>query len=74
MRVNAFALINEVFANPSLYGFTNTTIPCVRRYAVRLSARRRTSSRRSRRRRTVFADGVHPTTGAHALIAQAVLS
>ena len=73
MRVNAFLLLNEVLANPSLYGFSNATsracgatpsLLCTSANFVTPSAPQT----------FVFADGVHPTTGAHAIFAQAIQS
>jgi outer membrane lipase/esterase len=73
MRVNAFALLNEVLANPSLYGFANATTPaCGATPSLLCTSANFVTP--SAPQTFVFADGVHPTTGAHALIAQAVTS
>ena len=73
MRVNIFALLNEVLANPALYGFANATTPAcgATPSLVCTSANLVTPSAAQT---FLFADGVHPTTGGHALIAQAVES
>ncbi len=74
--VDAFALFNQIVANPAAYGFTNTTgMACgpfppftstpnsFFCYQGNLVAPNAAST-------YVFADSVHPTTAAHALIAQ----
>jgi len=73
MRVNAFALLNEVLASPASYGFLNTSIPACGATAslVCTSANFVTPTAAQT---FLFADGVHPTTAGHALIAQAVQS
>src|SRR4030095_6624025 len=73
MRVNISALLNEVLANPALYGFANATTPAcgATPSLVCTSANLVTPSAAQT---FLFADGVHPTTGGHALIAQAVES
>lgn len=73
--VDASALLSEILANPSAYGFTNTTgiacgpFPPVTTsgnsqfcYSGNLVAANAAST-------YVFADGVHPTTAAHRIIA-----
>ncbi len=73
MRVNAFALLNEVLAIPASYGFLNASTPAcgATPSLVCTSANFVTPSAAQT---FVFADGVHPTTAGHALIAQAVQS
>ena len=73
MRVNIFALFNEILANPGAYGFTNVTTPACGTTASLLctSANLVAPDAAST---FVFADGVHPTTGAHAVIAEVVAS
>jgi len=74
--VDTFALFNQILANPGAYGFTNTTgVACgpfppfsatpnsFFCYSGNLVAPNAAST-------YVFADAVHPTTAAHALIAQ----
>jgi outer membrane lipase/esterase len=73
MRVNAFALLNEVIANPTLYGFTNASTPaCGATPSLVCTAANLVTPTAAQT--FVFADTVHPTTGGHALIAQAVQS
>ncbi len=85
IAVDAFGLFNEILANPSAYGFSNVTAPACSTgpgiggapssvacgpagsglpytYAAGTNLS------------YAFADGVHPTGGAHALIAQYVLA
>ena len=73
IRFNAFQLLNEVAAAPAAYGFANVTTPacgatpslvCTPANFVDPSAAHT----------FLFADGVHPTTAGHALIAQAITS
>ncbi len=73
IRVNSLALLNEAVANPAAYGFTNASatacgatpsLVCTPASLVAPNAAQT----------YVFADGVHPTTATHAVIAQAVES
>lgn len=72
--VNAFAFLNEVVANPSVYGFTNATTPACTASAfgcVPAGTPSATDTYAAGTDQTyVFADGVHPTTAAHAMLAQ----
>lgn len=69
IRVNAQGLLNEIVANPTAYGFVNSTaqacgttpsLVCTQANFVAPNAAQN----------YVFADGVHPTTAAHAVLAQ----
>jgi len=73
MRVNIFALLNEIIANPAAFGFVNATTPACGATPSLLctSANLVTPNAATT---FVFADGVHPTTAAHAVIAQLVAS
>ena len=71
LQLDAFSLLSEVSADPARYGFTNATatacgatpsLLCTSADLVAPGAEQD----------FVFADGVHPTTGAHALVAQYV--
>jgi len=75
--VNAFGLVNEVLANPSAYGFSNTigtacnlaltggsSLFCTPPAYVAPDANET----------YFFADGVHPTGATHAMLAQAVVA
>jgi len=73
MRVNIFALFNEVLANPAAFGLTNVTVPACGATPSLLctSVDLVTPNAAST---FLFADGSHPTTAGHALIAQLVAS
>ncbi|HEX4858372.1 MAG TPA: autotransporter domain-containing protein [Usitatibacteraceae bacterium] len=72
--VDAFALLTDVRANASAFGFTNITTPAclpagsssLTCSAANIPAGAATSY--------LFADGVHPTTGAHKIVADFVTS
>lgn len=67
--VDAFTLLNEVLASPAQYGFTNTTVPaCTTPSAIQCTPA--TLRDPGAANTWLFADGVHPTTAAHALLAQ----
>ncbi|MEO6799801.1 MAG: autotransporter domain-containing protein [Rhodanobacter sp.] len=77
--VNAFALVSEVIANPAAYGFTNVTTPACGATATSLLCGPVGSGlpytyAAGTDQTYLFADGVHPSTAAHQLLAQAVLS
>lgn len=74
--LNNFALINEIIANPGLYGFTNTTGTACQ---PQITANSLTCNPTSYVTPTapedyVFADGVHPTTASHRILASYALS
>jgi len=77
--VNTYGLINEVIANPSAYGFSNVTAPACGAGASSVlcgpqGAGLPFSYAPGTDQSYLFADGVHPTTAAHAMLAQIVLS
>ena len=78
--VNAFALVNEVIANPTAYGFSNVTMPaCTGGSGSSLQCGPQGSGApvtyaAGTDQTYLFADGVHPTQGADHLLTQAVLS
>lgn len=77
--VNTYGLINEVIANPSAYGFSNVTAPACGAGASSVQcgpqgAGLPFSYAPGTDQSYLFADGVHPTTAAHAMLAQIVLS
>jgi outer membrane lipase/esterase len=80
--VDTFSLLNEVAANPALYGFTNITTPACGAFpgittAATVSAQFclvGTNVVPGGERTYLFADGVHPTTAAQAIVAQFVES
>ncbi len=71
--VNTYALFGEILANPTAYGFVNTTVPACTT-ASSLNCTSQTLVNATAPSNYVFADGVHPTTVTHALFAQAVES
>lgn len=71
LRLNIFGLLNEVAANPSLYGFTSATAPACGATASLLCTSANLVAPNAAQT-FVFADGVHPTTAGHAVIAQYV--
>ena len=71
--VNTFAFLNEVLASPSQYGIVNTTVPaCTTSSAVLCTPQTLVTPNAGST--FLFADGVHPTTYAHQLLAQVVES
>lgn len=77
--VNTYALINEVIANPSAYGFSNVTTPACGAGSSSVQCGPQGSGlpytyAAGTDQTYLFADGVHPTTAAHAMLAQVVLS
>jgi outer membrane lipase/esterase len=71
--INAYALLNQVIADPTRYGFTDVTHEACNSFSSILCtpASLVTPDAASQ---YLFADGVHPTTAAHAMLAQVVLS
>ena len=71
IRFNAAGLFNEILTNPAAYGITNTTAtacgatPSLLCTPANLVTPNAAST-------YLFADGVHPTTAGHAIVAQAV--
>jgi phospholipase/lecithinase/hemolysin len=59
--VDTFNLLNNIVANPSQYGFTNVTSPCLVN-----------STPCANPDQYLFWDGQHPTAAGHALLAQAL--
>ena len=76
--VNTFGLINEIRANPGLYGFTNITgTACAPPSSVACGPAGSglpASYQPGTNETYLFADGVHPTGAAHAMLANVVLS
>lgn len=80
--VNTFALINEVVANPSAFGFTNVTTPAcgAGSSSVVCGPAGSTSGLylyhypAGADQTYLFADGVHPSTAADAMLGQYVMS
>ena len=73
LAVNTYALFNEVLANPSAYGFVNTTAQACTT-ASSHDCNGSTLVAPNANQNYLFADGVHPTTASHELFGQYVLS
>ncbi len=77
--INAYGLLSEVVANPAAYGFTNAAVPACGAGSSSVQCGPQGSGlpytyAPGTDQSYVFADGVHPTTGAHALLSQYVVS
>ena len=77
--INAYGLLSEVIANPQAYGFTNATAPACGAGSSSVRCGPQGSGlpytyAPGTDQSYVFADGVHPTTAAHALLGQYVVS
>ncbi len=77
--VDTFTLLREIVADPSLYGFTNVTAPACGVGSSSLLCGPQGSGAPytyapGTQNTYLFADGVHPTTAAHAMLAQYVES
>ena len=77
--VNAFALLSQVIANPGAYGFTNVTTPACGVGSNSVLCGPQGSGlpytyAPGTNQTYLFADGVHPTTGADVMLSQVVLS
>jgi len=71
--VNTFAFLNEVLDSPAQFGIVNTTVPaCTTASSVLCTPQTLVTPNAAST--FLFADGVHPTTYAHALLAQVVES
>jgi outer membrane lipase/esterase len=76
--VDAFTFFNEIAANPSAYGFTNSTstacgaFPPFSSGPDALFCPPNVWATPNANQTYLFADGVHPTTASHAIIAQFV--
>lgn len=72
--VNTFAVLNEIVADPSRYGFTNVTQPACTGSSFGCVPAGTPGAQSTYQPGTentyLFADGVHPTTAAHAMLAQ----
>lgn len=73
LAVNAYALFDQVLADPAKYGFANVTAPaCTTSSSHDCNGSTLVASDADQT--YLFADGVHPTTAAHAMLGQVVLS
>jgi outer membrane lipase/esterase len=71
--INAYALFNEVLADPSLYGFSNVTDEACT-VASSLFCTPSTLVSSGANQSYLFADGVHPSGAAHAMLASVVVA
>lgn len=77
--VNAYAVLNQVIANPGAYGFTNVTTPACGAGSSSVQCGPQGSGlpytyAPGTNQTYLFADGVHPTTAADMMLSQVVLS
>ena len=75
--INVYGLVNELFANPGLYGFSNTTgTACNLALTGGSSLFCTPAAYRSpdANQTYLFADGVHPSGAAHAMLASVVIA
>jgi outer membrane lipase/esterase len=77
--VNTFALLNEVIANPAAFGFANVTTPACGVGSNSVLCGPQGSGlpytyAPGTNQSYLFADGVHPTTGADVMLGQYVMS
>jgi outer membrane lipase/esterase len=71
--IDTYSLLNEVIASPGTYGFTNVTTPaCTTASSITCSPA--TLRDPNAAATYLFADGIHPTTAAHALLGQYAIS
>ncbi|MEP7155882.1 MAG: autotransporter domain-containing protein [Betaproteobacteria bacterium] len=72
--VDTFTLLGEIRANPSAYGFTNITTPACQPVGTSSLTCSAANIPTGAATSYLFADPVHPTTAAHAIIADFVKS
>jgi len=77
--IDTFSLLNEVIANPAAYGFTNVTTPACGAGSSSVQCGPAGSGlpytyAAGTNQTYLFADGVHPTTGADVMLGQYVVS
>jgi outer membrane lipase/esterase len=71
IRVNTAQLFNEMLANPAFFGFTNVTSPACTT-ASSLQCTTSTLVAPNADKTYLFADDIHPTPAAHAIMAEVV--
>ncbi|MFC7300926.1 autotransporter domain-containing protein [Cognatiluteimonas weifangensis] len=71
--LDTFHFMQEIVANPGLYGFTNVTTPACG-LAPALGCSPANFATPDADRTYAFADGVHPSTAAHEMLAQLAVS
>lgn len=71
--IDTYSLLNEIIAQPGKYGFTNVTTPaCTTASSIQCTPGTLVSPTAGQN--YLFADGIHPTGAAHALLGQYALS
>lgn len=70
--INVFGLVNEVRANPAAFGFTNVTGTACSGSSLLCGPAQLAAA--GANNTWLFADGVHPTGGAHALLANVAIA
>ena len=68
--LDTYALLDEIVANPSGYGFTNVTTPCLTG-AVDYSGGTVCAPTLAAQNQYLFWDELHPTAAGHAIVADA---
>jgi len=63
--LDSFGLFNDVLTNPSLYGISNTTVPCITPAGATGACATAAAAQA-----TLFFDPIHPTATAHNIIAR----
>ena len=71
--VDTFNILDQVDANPTAYGFTNTTTPVWTGNLISSSSGKLNATGASQNQ-FLFFDGLHPTAQAHALLASGIAS
>jgi phospholipase/lecithinase/hemolysin len=71
--LNTSSLLDAIVANPSIYGFTNVTDPCVTGAANYVGGTA-CAATTAAQNQYLFWDMRHPTAAAHAVIADAALA
>ncbi len=71
--LNTYSLVDAIVANPSFYGFTNVTTPCLTG-AVNYSGGTVCAATTAAQNQYLFWDMLHPTAAGHAIIADAALA
>ena len=72
--LDTFTFLREISATPSLYGFTNVTTPACVGVPSSLVCNPTTLAAANASETYAFADGVHPSAGAHRLLGEFALS
>jgi phospholipase/lecithinase/hemolysin len=71
--LDTYALLDEIVANPSSYGFTSVTSPCVTG-AIDYVGGTACASTLAAQNQYLFWDDLHPTEAGHAIVADAALA